>query len=237
MRFLYIFPHPDDESFGPAQVMSQQVKEGHEVHLLTLTHGEATKQRFQFGYSKQQMASVRYEEMQCVQEVLGLDSLEVLNFPDNGLAEMDPREIEDAIESHINCLKPHVVVSYPVYGISGFNDHLVMHAVIKRKYLEMKDKGNLYPKRLAFFTIGKDQSKDGPYFLKASDPALIDCEITVKAEDQQKMKAALDCYQTYQQVIDDTGVRNNFGDKVLFELYGEDFKPPLNALSEQLPNE
>lgn len=237
MRFLYIFPHPDDESFGPAQVMYQQIQQGHEVHLLTLTHGEATKQRFKFGYSKQEMASVRYEEMQCVAKVLGLHSLEVFNFPDNGLAEIDPRELEDAIEHHIHHIKPEVVVSYPVYGVSGFNDHLVMHAVMKRKYLEMKDRGTSYPMRLAFFTISDDHTKDTHFSLKASDPTLIDCEVPVKDEDQAKMKAALDCYKTYQEVIDDTGVKNSFGDKVSFELYGEDFNPPLKSLSGQLPSQ
>ena len=41
---LYIFPHPDDESFGPAAVIDKSIKSGDEVHLLTLTKGGATKQ-------------------------------------------------------------------------------------------------------------------------------------------------------------------------------------------------
>jgi hypothetical protein len=36
MKILYIFPHPDDESFGVAHVMSKQLREGNEVYLLTL---------------------------------------------------------------------------------------------------------------------------------------------------------------------------------------------------------
>ncbi|PIT92498.1 MAG: hypothetical protein COU08_02200 [Candidatus Harrisonbacteria bacterium CG10_big_fil_rev_8_21_14_0_10_42_17] len=38
-KFLYIFPHPDDESFGPAQAIAKHIEEGDEVHLLTLTKG------------------------------------------------------------------------------------------------------------------------------------------------------------------------------------------------------
>ena len=45
MKFLYIFPHPDDESFGPTAGMFLQLEQGHEVHLLTLTKGGATKER------------------------------------------------------------------------------------------------------------------------------------------------------------------------------------------------
>ena len=46
-----------------------------------------------------------------------------------------------------------MLVSYPVHGISGFHDHLVMHAVAKRVYLDLKDQGATYLKRLAFFTV------------------------------------------------------------------------------------
>ena len=48
MRVLYIFPHPDDESFGPSRAIAAQRRQGHEVFLLTLTRGEATKVRHQF---------------------------------------------------------------------------------------------------------------------------------------------------------------------------------------------
>ena len=63
MRILYVFAHPDDESFGPARVMSKQRRQGHEVYLLTLTRGGATRQRHKFGYSVDEMGEVRYKEM------------------------------------------------------------------------------------------------------------------------------------------------------------------------------
>jgi len=43
VNILYVFPHPDDESFGPAGVIDAQVKEGHQVYLLTLTKGGAVE--------------------------------------------------------------------------------------------------------------------------------------------------------------------------------------------------
>ncbi len=235
MRFLYIFPHPDDESFGPATVIYQQIQEGQEVHLLTLTRGEATKQRFAYGYSKLEMGKVRTKEMECVKKVLGLTSLKILDFPDNGLAEWDPREIEKIVKGYIASLRPDVVVSYPVYGISGFNDHLVMHAVVKRVFVEMKSEGALNPRRLAFFTLKQKPEGKGANRLKASPPELIDCEIPVQPEGHQRMLDALGCYSTYQKVIEDTGVKDHFKNQVVFELYNEAFDPPLSSLSEQLP--
>jgi hypothetical protein len=34
LRILYVFPHPDDESFGPARAMAAQKRQGHAVYLL-----------------------------------------------------------------------------------------------------------------------------------------------------------------------------------------------------------
>ena len=66
-RILYVYPHPDDESFGPAAVMYDQVREGHQVYLLTLTRGGATKQRFRLGKSIDEMGAIRFKEMLKVQ--------------------------------------------------------------------------------------------------------------------------------------------------------------------------
>ena len=68
MKILYIYPHPDDESFGPGNVMHKQVREGHEVYLLTLTKGGATKMRFELNLSIEEMGEVRYKEMLCVEK-------------------------------------------------------------------------------------------------------------------------------------------------------------------------
>lgn len=55
MKILYIYPHPDDESFGPGHVMAKQVRDGHEVYLLTLTKGGATWQRFKYNHTIAEM--------------------------------------------------------------------------------------------------------------------------------------------------------------------------------------
>src|SRR5438093_9150496 len=88
-----------------------------------------------------------------LEKVLRLTEMTVLDLPDSGLQEMDPREIEKVVAGHIERIQPQLVVSYPVHGVSGFHDHLVTHAVVKRVFLELKDAGATYLKRLAFITI------------------------------------------------------------------------------------
>ena len=111
MRLLYILPHPDDESFGPGPVINKYIEEGHEIHLLTLTKGGATKQRFRLNLSIEEMGEVRYKEMLDVEKLLKLTSMTVLDLADGGLKEMDPREIEKTVEDRILKIQPNVLLT------------------------------------------------------------------------------------------------------------------------------
>lgn len=238
MIVLYIFPHPDDESFGPAPAISSMVRAGHDVHLLTLTKGGATKVRHNLNLSIEEMGEVRYKEMLEVQKVLGLTSMKVLDFPDSNLKEVDPRELEGAVKQTIQEVKPALIVTYPVHGVSGFADHLVAHAVVKRAYVELKSNGADYLQRLAFFTLeASNVPADATNRLRVSLPEDIDCKIPVDETDIANFQAALDCYVTYQEIINQTGVRNAIRHSVAFEIFGESHDPPLKCLLSDLASE
>ncbi len=234
MKILYIYPHPDDESFGPAHVMAKQLREGHEVYLLTLTKGGATRQRFKYGYSVEKMGDVRYREMLCVEKALGLTGMTILDLPDSGLKEMDPRDIENVIRAEIERIQPQVIVTYAVHGISGFHDHLVSHAVVKRVFVEMREQAN-YLKRFAMVTLREEDAKNSPHFhLSGSKPEEIDCVIAVSDEDIAKNLAALDCYKTFQETIEKSGVKKMKAPQSRFEIFQENHQPPLTDLFEGL---
>jgi LmbE family N-acetylglucosaminyl deacetylase len=229
MKVLYVFAHPDDESFGPARAMFKQRREGHEVHLLTLTRGGATKQRHKYGYSVEEMGAVRLGEMQDVAQVLDLSGMTVLDLPDSGLKEMDPREIERAVLQEIERLQPQVVVTDPVHGISGFHDHLVCHAAVKRAYVELRERAP-YLRRLAFHTIPEEQAKQiGPQF-DGSIAREIDCIYPVDPVDVDHQQQALDAYVTYQDTIQRMGIRDHVPPQVFYEIYQEQHDPPLGDI-------
>lgn len=232
MKILYIFPHPDDESFGPAPAMSAQLRQGHEVYLLTLTKGEATKQRFRLGVDKSTMGEIRFTEMQCVEKTLGLSGMTVLDLPDSELKQMNPIEIENIIEDHIHRIQPEVIVTYAVHGVSGFHDHLVTHAVVKRVYCKMRGEGVGYPRRLALFTRMGEVKTDGKFRLEASSEDEIGFIEVCNEEDMQKFRSALDCYKTYQKVIEDSKVKEVVDNQVPFEIFGEDLNGRLRSIFE-----
>ncbi len=234
MKILYIFPHPDDESFGPAPAMTKQRMEGDEVFLLTLTKGGATKQRHKFGYSIDEMGEVRYKEMLDVAKVLNLSGMTVLDLPDSGLKEMDPRDIEKVLMEEIEKVKPDIIVTYAVHGISGFHDHLVTHAAVKRVYSDMKNNSG-YLKRLALFTITEEAASMQKHFhLNGSKEEDIDCIIEADEEDLMISRKALDCYVTFKETIDASKIKDQIPQKVCFEIYQETHKPVLKNLSEKL---
>jgi len=235
-KILYIFPHPDDESFGPAAAIHSQIEKGHEVYLLTLTKGDATQQRYKLGVSVAEMGEIRHREMLDVEKVLGLSGMKVLDFPDSGLKELDNRILEQVVRKHIEEIIPDIVVTYPVHGVSGFHDHLVTHAVVKRVYIELKDSGADFLKRLAFWTLpdsGKPTwiSDDMPR-LKMTEEALIDCIVLLQDDDILAMKNSLNCYVTYKETIERSGVIEKIGNKAYFEIFAEDFKPVLDDLTD-----
>ncbi len=234
MKILYIFPHPDDESFGPAPAISAQLRQGHEVYLLTLTKGEATKQRHRLGVGKKEMGEIRFKEMQCVEKIIGLSGMTVLDLPDSLLKHLDPIEIENEIENELHKLEPDVIVTYAVHGVSGFHDHLVCHAVVKSLFCRMKRKGTAYPKRLAFFTRMGEVDVDGKFRLEASSDEEIAFIENCSEEDMKTFRSALDCYETYQQVIEDSNVKDVVTNEVPFEIFGEQSNNRLNSITEGL---
>lgn len=234
--FLYVFPHPDDECFGPVPALAQQRRTGHDVHLLTLTRGEATSQRERLGLSKVEMAEARFQEMQDVAATLDLASLTVLEYPDGQLAELNPLVLENEVTSRIHAHEPDVIVTYPVHGVSGHPDHLVTHAVVKRAVCALRKDGAAVPRRLAFYTLPPaPDDTDRPAHLSHSPPELIDCQVPVQDEDLETGREALHCYETYRPVIEAHRPLDSIGDHISFELFAETHDPPLSSLLDHLP--
>lgn len=231
---LYIFPHPDDESFGPGPVIARQRREGHDVCLLTLTRGEATSQRDRLGISKAEMADVRYGEMQRMAGSLGLTDMTVLAFPDGELDLLDPIDLEGAVRDGIDAVKPDVVVTYVTHGISGHPDHLVTHAVVKRVFSELRRADVSYARRLALFTLRDENNTDRPSHLRGTPEERIDCVVSFEDVDLQRGRDALEAYVTYREVVEAHKPLETVKDGVCFVFFQERFRPPVDDLLVQL---
>lgn len=229
MRILFIFPHPDDESFGPAPALNALHRAGHDVFLLTLTRGEATKERHALGLSKEEMGAIRKAEVEAAAAVLGVTETTVLDFPDSEFANLDPRLIEGAITHALEAHQPDVVVTYAIHGISGHPDHLVGHACVKRAYCAWKPEGRRT--RLAFFTIDGGDPAPRPSHLRASPPERIAVRMVPTPEDLAKGHEALAQYVTYARVVAEHQPMRTVEAGVCFEVFQETHPAPLECLT------
>ncbi|MEL7361175.1 MAG: PIG-L family deacetylase [Bacteroidota bacterium] len=230
MTLLYVFPHPDDESFGPGPAMARHAREGHAVHLLTLTRGGATKQRHTYGYSVEEMGAIRERETLAAAEALGCTSATVLDFPDGGLADLDPRPLEAAIQDAVERVRPDVLVTYAAHGISGHPDHLVTHAVVKRVFCELRGRAGA-PRRLALFTLIEGEIVRPPDHLQGVPRADVGAIVTFSDADRQRGDEALRCYETYQCVVDEHDPLKQVASGVPFVLFQEDPDRVLSNLT------
>jgi LmbE family N-acetylglucosaminyl deacetylase len=179
------------------------------------------------------MGEARYRELLSVKRTLDLTDLRVLNLPDGGLKELDPWMIEESVRDEILRVEPHVVVTFPIHGISGFHDHIVTHFAVTRAYLELRGPDRRWLQRLAFFTVVAAPAQF-PWHVTVTAPGEIDCEFEVTDSDMERFHQALDCYKTYADVIARTKIHDVFDRKVHFELFREDHKPPLRDVFEAL---
>lgn len=134
------------------------------------------------------------------------------------------------MESNINAVKPGVLVTYAVDEVSGLNDHLVTHAVEKKVFFKIRKGAGEHPKRLAQFTRMSAVDRGGKFRLEVSDDEDIKFIEYCSEEDMQKFSKSLDCYETYQEVIKASTVKNVVNNKVLFEIFGEEIDGRLKSI-------
>jgi LmbE family N-acetylglucosaminyl deacetylase len=179
------------------------------------------------------MGDARHRELLEVKRTLDLTDLRVLNLPDGGLKELDPWGIERVIGDELSRVKPHVVVTFPVHGISGFHDHIVTHFAVTRAYLDLYGPEHPWLQRLAFFTLVSAPT-EFPWHVNVTAREEIDCSFHVTESDMDRFHRALDCYVTYAEVIARTKIHDVFGADVHFELFRENHEPPLTDLCQGL---
>lgn len=103
-RILCVVAHPDDMEYGGSAAVAKWTDEGKEVSYLLLTRGEAGIRNM----SPEEVAALRADEQRRACNLVGVDDLEILDFPD-GLLEPD-HELRRAIARKIRQFRPNAVV-------------------------------------------------------------------------------------------------------------------------------
>jgi LmbE family N-acetylglucosaminyl deacetylase len=144
-RLLFVFPHPDDETFGPGGTIARYVREGVEVHYACATRGEVGSvepdmlKPYEHLPEDQRLGALRGQELRCAADKLGLTGLHYLGYRDSGMTgtpenkdprafvNADPDRVVEQLVQLIRLIKPQVIVTFDPFGGYGHPDHIFAH--------------------------------------------------------------------------------------------------------------
>lgn len=229
-RILFVYPHPDDESFLTGGTIASYALSGRaEVFLYTLTRGERSRNAAKLGITPGEIARRRVLEVEAAARILGVKELVQDSFPDGGLRDLDPRVLERAFDREVERVDPDVLVTYDVHGSSVHPDHIVAHHVLKRVFLERKERTGR-PLRLAFCGLPQADVAHWERKVHGFPPERIHAAISVAAH-RDAEHAAIMAHESVRRDVEDYNVDSwMLWEHEHFSFFGESFQPPVDDL-------
>ncbi len=141
---LWIFAHPDDESFGYAGTMAWAHDAGLRTAYVCATRGDVGEIRDSRLATLDTLGAVREQELRSAMSHVGLGELRILGFRDSGMENTPENEhplalINQPVETllthlvgHIRDLRPDTVITFGPEGIYGHPDHVLMGKLAAR---------------------------------------------------------------------------------------------------------
>ncbi|HEX8556899.1 MAG TPA: PIG-L family deacetylase [Pyrinomonadaceae bacterium] len=123
---LFIFAHPDDESFGVAGTAARYADEGARLTLVTATRGDKGKCGDPPVCEPEALPAVREAELREAARVIGVRDVRVLDYKDRELASAPPEEARAALVRVIREARPQVVVTFDPHGVNLHPDHVAI---------------------------------------------------------------------------------------------------------------
>jgi LmbE family N-acetylglucosaminyl deacetylase len=123
---LFIFAHPDDESFYAGGTIAKWIHSGARVVLICATRGQRGSTADLC--TIEDLPSVREAELRAAAQHLGIaePDLHVLDFEDQRVATAPPNEIRQILVSFLRKEKPDVVVTFDPNGVNQHPDHVAI---------------------------------------------------------------------------------------------------------------
>lgn len=123
-RILIVFPHPDDEAFSSAGILSMYHQQGTKLTYACLTLGEMGRNMgFPPFANRVTLPQIRKKELLASCEAIGIDDLRMLGFHDKMIEFEDEASLDEPIEALLQEIKPDLVITfYPGYSVHPDHD-------------------------------------------------------------------------------------------------------------------
>lgn len=154
-KIVCVFAHPDDEAFGPGGTIAKYAKDGNEVYLVCATNGNS-KER-----GGEKLGKTREKELLASAKILGIKKVFFLGFEDGTLSLNLYHKLADKIRKILVKIRPDMVLTFELRGISGHPDHTVVASATSFVVQKLT-----FVKTLLYHCLTKEvRSKMGDYFI------------------------------------------------------------------------
>lgn len=140
-RILTVYPHPDDESFGPAAVLAKYSRRGAIIHGVFATRGEQGEPIDGLSVTHAALARLREEDLREAVAVIGYAGIELLGYRDGTLAETPEEHLEASVLAAIHRYLPEIVITFGPGGITGHPDHQIISRVTTSAFYRALSEG------------------------------------------------------------------------------------------------
>jgi N-acetylglucosamine malate deacetylase 1 len=128
MIYCIIAAHPDDEVLGCGGSMAKWASAGHDVHVLIMAEGATSRDDRRNRKLRHKEISNLAQSAKRARDILGVKSVELLNYPDNRMDSLDILELVKAVEMKLEKLKPDIIVTH--HGGDLNVDHRIVHQAV-----------------------------------------------------------------------------------------------------------
>jgi LmbE family N-acetylglucosaminyl deacetylase len=123
---LFVFAHPDDESFSGAGTAMQCALAGARSVLVTATRGEQGKTGDPPLCTREELPAWRERELRHAAAIIGFDELHLFDYHDKELPNAPPDEIRQKLVAIIRRIRPAVVLTFDPNGFNVHPDHVAI---------------------------------------------------------------------------------------------------------------
>jgi LmbE family N-acetylglucosaminyl deacetylase len=155
MKFLFVFAHPDDETFSSGGTIAKLTSQKHKVSLITATKGEAGEPGNPPITTREKIGEVREQELRRAAKILGISTIHFLGFIDGKVRYARNKKLEQKILSILKREKPDVIITFDKTGGSNHPDHKAIGRAATNVFFEYK---NLVNKHLRLYHTAMPRS-------------------------------------------------------------------------------
>lgn len=202
MKVVFVFAHPDDESFSSGGTIAKLVQGGVTVKLITATRGEAGSVGNPPLCQLKELGKVREKELRTAAKILGIVEIYFLDFIDGTLKKIPLAKITKKILAILEKEKPDAVITFNIDGGSRHPDHIRISQAatqaFKKYQITAQKHVRLYHTAMPQSLIKKYQKLGFEYRAFGKIPGTPDEEITTAININKTFKTKIKAVMSHQ---------------------------------------